>query len=200
VLAAPHSRATGTARLINHKTAETLVQQTICCPAYHDHMLGQGILGQDLKRAVWAHALGDNFAIVWQRTVMAGNTNAPTDSLMFFEQNRQPIIIESPQIVTEKFRRTSPWLLRYPQHVLMHGSDAQGNPAEVIVNHALVDASPFHWRLRSSVTLTLPTRGRFSAAGSATAVIMGRLKWPLLSDAVLEAILPIRSDDPLWRQ
>ena len=199
IVAAPHCRAEGSVQLIGRGEATAMLDQTISCAGYHDHMMGQGVLGQDLRRCVWAHALGEDFAIVWQRTMLANNTCAPTDGLMLFQRGRDAVIIESPEIVTEQYRRTRPWLLKYPRHVLVHGSDTQGNPAELVAEHALVDASPFHWRLRGTATLTIPGRGRFVGSGSATGVMMGRLKWPLLASTVIDAILPVAANDPLWR-
>jgi hypothetical protein len=41
---------------------------------------------------------------------------------------------------------------------------------------------------------------QYVGTGITTVMDLSRLHWPLLSDLVLMAMLPVAADDPLWRE
>jgi hypothetical protein len=215
VLAAPHGVMTGRVQFISEDDAIGPIDLALNALGYHDHNYGQAELigaagdtgpqhdgageGGRIKRLAAGHMLGPTYALVWQRTAVGGRTGCRSDAIILFEQDRAPIVIEAPAIVTEQMRTTR-WLVKYPGRATLHGSDAKGNSAELIVEHdGLVERSPFHVRLSARATFTIAGRQHYSGVGQTTVLQLQRLGWPLLSDMVLMSLQSIAADDPLWR-
>jgi len=200
VIAAPHGRMTGRVQHIAGSESVALIDTAVDSLGYHDHVYGQGPLGNKLKRLAWGHAVGDTWTAAWHWAQAAGRNGPRVDGLLLFERDCKPVIIESPTFRAEQ-KRSTPWLVGYPGRVTMYGSDAKGNSVELLLQqNALMDNSPFHARLDTAATLTVIGKRQYIGAGITNVLQIPHLHWPVFSDMVLMAILPIRSDDPLWRQ
>lgn len=204
VLAAPHGRITGRVGQIS-KDGIALRDMPINTLGYHDHNFGQGPLGSAVKRLAWGHVVGDTWTMAWQRTLMKGRAAriAPRpDAILLFQPDSPdpPLVIESPVVETSQMRTTR-WLISYPGRATMHGSDAHGNSVELVLHHdSVLEATPFYARLAAKATLTVVGKRQYTGTGSTTAMQLQRVWWPLMSDMILMSIVPVASDDPLWRQ
>lgn len=200
VLAAPHGRMTGRIQQIAENEAVALLDLPLNAAGYHDHMYGQGPLGSGVRQFVWGHAVGDKWTVAWQRTHMLGRPSFRSEVILLFEADRHPMIIESPSVSSESIRTTR-WLVHYAGHSTLHGSDAKGNSAELLLDQdQVVERSPFHVRLTGRAALTLAGKGQYVGRGTTTVMQLRRLRWPLVSDVVLMSIVSVPTDDPLWRQ
>lgn len=218
IVAAPHGFLSGRVQMISpyrggggsgggaSVDTDSLVDLPIHALAMHDHNYGQAGLSEDtdkghaVKRLALGYFLGENYTVAWQRTVVQGQNHSPTDAILLFEKDRPPVVIEEPLVETASMKTTR-WLVNYPGQVRMNGSDAKGNSVELALNHSqLVERSPFHVRLLAEATLTIPGRQQYSGKGFTTVMQYQRLRWPLLSDMVLNSLQEIAEDDPLWRQ
>jgi len=204
VLAAPHGRMTGR---VGQVSSEGIAVRDLAINAvgYHDHNYGQGPLGVGVKRIAWGHVVADDWTLAWQRTLMKGRaakaTPHPDVVLLFHRDSAEPpLVIESPVVEVSQMRTTR-WLISYPARAMMHGSDAHGNSVELVIHQdSVLEGSPFYARLAARANLTVVGKGQYSGTGSTTVMQLQRVWWPLMSDMILMSIVPVASDDPLWRQ
>lgn len=199
IIAAPHGRVTGRVQQVSTLDSSATMDLAISGLGYHDHAYGQGGLSLNMRRIMWGHAQGNDWAIAWHRPSMK-DRNANHDGLVLFQRGMKPVVIEAPEIDLEQ-PRASKWFLHYPGRVVMHGSDAKGNPCELVVQHTgIMERSPFHVRLAATATFTVPGRVQLSGIGATNLLQIQRLRWPLMSDIVLMALHDIARDDPIWRE
>ncbi len=199
VIAAPHGRVTGRAQQISVDGSEIQFDMPVSGLGYHDHAYGQGGLSLGMRRTMWGHGQGNDWAIAWHRPSMV-DRSTNHEGLILFQRGMKPVIIEAPEIDLEQ-PRASGWFMHYPGRVVMHGSDAKGNPCELVVQHTgITDKSPFHVRLSANMTFTVPGRVQLSGIGVTNLLQIQRLRWPLMSDIVLMAMHDVARDDPIWRE
>ena len=200
VLAAPHGRLTGRVQHIAGAEDVALIDMPVDCLGHHDHVYGQGPIGAGLSRLAWGCAVGDTWTAAWHWAQAAGRNAPRVDGLLLFERDAKRLIIESPAFHADQ-KHITPWLVGYPGRITMHGSDAKGNSVELLLRqNAVMDNSPFHARLDTATLLTVVGRRQYIGAGVTNVLQTPRLHWPVFSDMVLMAILPVAADDPLWRQ
>ncbi len=205
VLAAPHGRMTGTARLRDAATNESALEMNVDTWGYHDHVYGQGGLATGVRTLLWGFIQGDTWTAAWHQTLKGAATLERADGLVFFERDRPPVVIDAPQTKLSK-SSFSNWLLRHPGHISMHGSDTHGHPLELLLKHtAVLDTAPFHTHLAAEGSLMLPGltgggSGPLVGLGATHVLRLGRLRWPVLSDLTLLAITPVSRDDPIWSE
>jgi carotenoid 1,2-hydratase len=206
VLAAPHGRMSGSVRVFDGAANQSLFDMDVDVLGYHDHVYGHGGLATGVKTLLWGFIQGENWTAAWHQTLSGSATPHQADGLVFFEKNHTPVVIDAPEIRLSK-SSFSNWLLRHPGCVSMHGSDAHGHSAELLLNHAAVlDTAPFYTHLAAKGSIMLPGRAGSAEAGAlkgrgATHVLrLRRLRWPVLSDLTLLAISPVSRDDPIWSE
>ncbi len=201
ILAAPHGRMTGEVQLVSETQSEPLIQLEIVTRGYHDHVCGQGGLATGIDTLLWGFIQGDSWTAAWHQSLSRTGKNTQADGLIFFEEDHPPVIIDAPETRHSKPHLSS-WLLKHPGRIAMHGSDAHGHPLELLLSHSkTLDSAPFHTRLAAQGTLSIPGRGggaAFTGRGATHVLKLRRLRWPILSDLTLLAIMPIPRDDPIW--
>ena len=205
-LSCPHAHVTGTVQHLNVSEGVSLSDMHIDCTGYHDHVYGQGGLGQGIRKLQWGYLLGDDWAAIWHHSPLKGKRGKQHgahdhgEGVVLIQKGTNPIIIDGPTVRADT-KHFSRWFMRYPGRITFHGSDTQGNPVEMLLkNGPAVTNSPFYVRTESRGTLSIPGRGTLTGKGYAHTLKLSRLRWPVLSDLVLMAIQDVRADDPLWRQ
>jgi carotenoid 1,2-hydratase len=202
VLAAPHGRMTGSVRLMDNTANAALLEMDVDSCGYHDHVYGQGGLATGIKTLLWGFIQGETWTAAWHQTLTGARTPEHADGLVFFEQDKRPLVIDAPETRLSK-SSFSNWLLRHPGRIAMHGSDTHGHLVELLLTHqSVLDTAPFHTHLAAEGSVMLPGAGATPLLGrGATHVLrLRRLKWPLLSDLTLLAITPVSRDDPIWSE
>ena len=200
VITAPHGRLTGNVQVIDHSEGVCKVDLHLHTLAYHDHVYGHGGLGLGVTKTLWGFLQGENWAAVWNQNIVPGESLDHADGLVIFEKGSAPVVVEGPSSRLENTRLTN-WLMGHPTRVQIHGSSGQGHPVELqVANDMLMDTTPFHTRLKATGTLNIPGYRNYTGRGSTHVWKLRRLKWPVLSDIVLMAIMPVSEDDPLWRE
>ena len=198
VLAAPHGRMTGNVQVIDNKEGFCRLDVRIDALGYHDHVYGQGGLGQGLNKMLWGYLQGDNWTAAWHHSVPRSGARDHADGLVIFEKGALPVVLEGPSVRLEH-RQLTPWFLGHPEQLAMHGSNTQGLPIEFQVhNDTIIDTAPFHTRLAATGSLNIPGYRQYVGRGSTHVMNVRRLRWPILSDIVLMAATPVSRDDPLW--
>lgn len=199
-LVCPHARVTGNIQHVDTVEGVSLHDLHLNCTGYHDHVYGQGPLFQDVTRVQWGYLQGDDWTVVWHHASNQNRQLEHADGLMLIQRGAPPVIIDGPTVRYDR-RRFTKWLLPFADGASLHGSDTQGNLAELVLQHgAVTTTAPFYMRLDSRGTLTIPGRKKLSGHGVTHSMTSARLAWPVFSDLVLMAIQNVRADDPLWRQ
>jgi carotenoid 1,2-hydratase len=202
-LSAPHATVTGTVQHLDHSEGVALADLHLNCVGYHDHLYGQGGLGHGMKKIRWGYLQGDDWVAAWHHSPASKKKrdgHDVGDGVVLLQRGRAPVVIDGPAVETD-LGHLSRWMLRHPGRVTLHGSDTQGNPAEIILrNGSSVSNAPFYARSDAQGSISIPGRGTLNGRGVSHTLKLSRLRWPVMSDLVLMAIQDVRADDPLWRQ
>lgn len=199
ILSSPHGELTGAVQLVDSRENSSVLDVQIATTGYHDYVYGQGDLADGISKQMWGFLQGETWTAVWHQT-MYRHTNDHANGLVLFEKGKKSVIVEAPESKLGNFQ-VGKWLTRYPGSIVMHGADEKGRPAELVLKHeGLLDGAPFHTGLSASGTLTIPGRGSYTGSGASHSLQLRRLRWPILSDMTLLAIMQVQRDDPLWQQ
>jgi hypothetical protein len=198
VIAAPLCEVTGRIQQVNLRDDTLALDLPVQADGFHDHIFGGSGICRRIKRIIRGHAVGSDWAIAWNHSV-GNRCDGQTDSICLFETDAQPLIIPHPQVETIQ-RNTSHFLVPYPAHISMHGSDLRGNAIELLVNHHdVLEAGPGLVRSTCSVQLTTRGKSRFVGMGLLETNSTRSVGLPVISDWASRSIIRIEADDPLWR-
>lgn len=198
VLPVPAASVTGRIQQISLADDTTLLNLPLEGLGCHDQYFGASGIGRDINCVTRGHAVSQEWAIAWNHT--GASRPADTDSMVIFDQNAAPVIIQNPQREIT-YGRSGNVLNQYPTGMVLHGSDSRGNNVELLIQHQdIIESSPY--LVRNSCSVQLRARGskRYLGVGIMETLSVRGLTWPIISDLARRSILVVYADDPLWRQ